>query len=269
MPLLKSVELTTGVVLPYAEQGDPSGVPVVFLHGVTDSWRSFEVVLSHLPPFIHAFAVTQRGHAEASRPPQGYRTRDFAADVAAFLDALALEKPVIVGHSMGSVNAVRFAIDNPECMRAVVLMGAFTTFRNNPALREFVETAIVPLCDPIDPAFAREFQESTLARQVAPEFLDMLVAESLKVPAHVWKETFEGFLEDDFAGEIEKIRAPTWIVWGNRDNFCPRSHQDEFLARIPGSRLSVYEGVGHAVHWEEPVRFAVELGVFILSCLRP
>ena len=265
MPLLEAVQLPTGVTLPYAEQGDASGVPVLFLHGVTDSWRSFEPVLPHLPPFIHAFALTQRGHGDASRPGSGYRTRDFAADIAAFVETLELEAPVVVGHSMGSVNAARFAIDNPDGLRALVLVGAFAGFRSNPAVVEFWESAIEPLRDPIDPSFAREFQESTLAKPVTPDFLDMVVGESLKVPARVWRDAFAGFLEDDFASEIEKIRAPTWIVWGDRDNFCPRSHQDELLTRIPGSRLSIYEGAGHALHWEEPLRFAVELGLFVTS----
>lgn len=265
MPLLETIQLPTGVTLPYAEHGDASGVPVVFLHGVTDSWRSFEPVLEHLPPFIHAFSVTQRGHGDASRPASGYRTRDFAADLAAFLDTLGLEAPVVVGHSMGSVNAMRFAIDNPDRLRALVLVAAFAGFRNNPAIVEFWESGIAPLSDPIDPDFAREFQESTLAKPVTPEFLDMVVGESLKLPARVWKDVFAGFLEDDFAGELEAIRSPTWIAWGDRDNFCPRSHQDELLARIRGSRLSIYEDVGHALHWEVPERFAVELGVFLAS----
>src|SRR5262245_142089 len=119
-PAIKSVELPGAVRLPYVEQGDPSGVPLLFLHGVTDSWHSFEPVLPHLSPSIHAFALTQRGHGDAGRPASGYRARDFAADVAAFLDALALGPTVIVGHSMGSTNAQRFAIDHPERTRALV-----------------------------------------------------------------------------------------------------------------------------------------------------
>ena len=64
----KTIVLPTGVTLPYVEQGDPDGVPVILLHGVTDSWRSFEPVLPHLPPSIRAFALTQRGHGDADRP---------------------------------------------------------------------------------------------------------------------------------------------------------------------------------------------------------
>lgn len=52
-PDIKRVQLSNGLNLPYVEQGDPSGVPVVLLHAFADSWRSFEVVLRHLPQSIH------------------------------------------------------------------------------------------------------------------------------------------------------------------------------------------------------------------------
>ncbi|MGH3995042.1 MAG: alpha/beta fold hydrolase, partial [Pseudonocardiaceae bacterium] len=86
-PLIKSAALPNGLKLPYVEQGDPSGVPVVLLHAFADSWRSFERVLAYLPRSIHAFAVTQRGHGEAGRPASGYGVDEFAVDVVAFMDA--------------------------------------------------------------------------------------------------------------------------------------------------------------------------------------
>src|SRR5215218_9009180 len=76
-PAMSSVRLATGVTLPYVEQGDPTGVPVVLLHGITDSWRSYEPVLPYLPDSIHAFAPTQRGHGDSDRPATGYRFEDF------------------------------------------------------------------------------------------------------------------------------------------------------------------------------------------------
>lgn len=108
-PNIKSVELPTGVTLQYIEQGSPSGVPVLLLHGISDSWHSFELVLSHLPESIHAFALTQRGHGDSSRPETAYRYRDFTADMAAFIDAHNIEAAVVVGHSMAapSLSALR------------------------------------------------------------------------------------------------------------------------------------------------------------------
>src|SRR5918997_3538222 len=86
-----TIQLATGVTLPYVEHGDPAGVPTVMLHGYSDSSRSFELLLPQLPESIHAFALTQRGHGDADKPASGYRPEDYAADVAAFLDAMGVE----------------------------------------------------------------------------------------------------------------------------------------------------------------------------------
>jgi pimeloyl-ACP methyl ester carboxylesterase len=66
-PIVRSVELPNHVTIPYVEQGDSSGVPVVLLHAIADSWRSFKRVLPRLPDSLHAFALTKRGHGDASR----------------------------------------------------------------------------------------------------------------------------------------------------------------------------------------------------------
>jgi non-heme chloroperoxidase len=251
-PILKSITLSTQVTLPYVEQGDPSGVPVLLLHGVTDSWRSFELVLPHLPKSIHAFALTQRGHGDADRPLTGYRFHDFAADVAAFVDTLHLGPVIVVGHSMGSGVAQRFALDYSDRLLGLVLLGSFADLRTNPDVAALWDSAISQFVDPIDPHFVREFQQSTLAQPVPAAFFEAAVHESLKVPARVWKATFATFLREGWFGELGQITAPTLIVWGDQDRFCPRGDQDALVAAIPDSRLLVYPGAGHALHWGSP-----------------
>src|SRR5262249_46116675 len=165
---VRSVKLATGVRLQYVERGDPSGLPMLLLHGVTDSWRSFEPVLPHLSRDIRALALTQRGHGDSERPPQGYRARDFAADIAAFGDALGPGPAGGAGHSMGSTNAQCFALDWPQRTRGLVLVASFGGYRNNPAVTELWESGVSRLADPIDPAFIREFQQGTVAGPVPP-----------------------------------------------------------------------------------------------------
>lgn len=262
----RGVALSTGVTLRYVEQGDEAGVPVILLHGVTDSWRSFEAVLPHLPVSMRAFAVTQRGHGDSGRPADGYRTRDFAADLAAFMDAVGVRSAVLVGHSMGATNAQRFAIDHPERTLGLLTVGSFASYRGNPAIAELCESALATMTDPVDPGFVRDFQQSTLAQPVPEALLDTAVRESLKVPARVWRAAFDGFLEDACVREFSKIAAPMLLVWGDRDALVPRADQDVLLNSVAGSRLIVYQGAGHAPHWEEPERFARNVAAFARAC---
>jgi non-heme chloroperoxidase len=261
--IIRSVELPNRVRLPYVEQGDPSGVPVVLLHGLADSWRSFEPVLSNLPESIHAFALTQRGHGDASRPEAGYHPRDFAADLEAFMDGLHLEEVVVVGGSSGGFVVRRFAIDHPERTLGLVLLGSPASLRDKPGVIKVWDSTISKLTDPISPDFAREFAESTLTQPVPQAFLETVVQENLKVPARVWRAACKGLLEDDSLGELDKIQAPTRIVWGDQDATLPRSDQESLAAAITGSRLLVYPGAGHAFYWEEPERVASDLASFI------
>jgi pimeloyl-ACP methyl ester carboxylesterase len=262
----RTVALPNGVTLQYIDRGQPSGVPMIFLHGVTDSCRSFEPLLDRLPDTIRALAITLRGHGASSKPDGGYRYADMAEDVCAFMDALEMPAAVIVGHSMGSMVAQRFATLHTHRVAGLVLMGAFRTIHAHAGVQEFWDTALSTLTDPVNPRFVREFQESTLARPVPPEFLETVVSESLQVPARVWRETFQGCLETrDFSDELARVGAPTLIAWGELDTYASREDQDALQAAIAGSRLVTYSDGGHAFHWEDPERFAADLLEFVYA----
>jgi non-heme chloroperoxidase len=239
----------------------------VFLHGVADSWHSFERILPQLSESMHAFALTQRGHGDSSRPVAGYSVREFSADLEAFMDELLLEAAVIVGHSMGSAVAQRFAIDHGERTLGLVLVGASVGIQGGTAAREFWDTTLRNLADPVDRGLVRGMVENMLVQPVPPEFVETLIQESLKVPARVWRAVFEGrwHAEGDFSGQLGHIRPPTLVVWGDQDSRYPRSIQEALVAQISGSRLVVYPGCGHAPHWEEPERFAGEVNAFVES----
>jgi non-heme chloroperoxidase len=259
--LIRSLKLATGVGLECSEQGDPDGVPCLLLHGATDSRLSWEPLLPYLPGSIRAIAVSQRGHGDSERRPDArYRIEDMADDAAALIDALELGPAVVVGHSMGGWVAQQLAIEYPNRVRGVVLEAAFGTARKSPEVEAFLkEVAAMP---EIPAEFAREFQESTIANPLPPGLLDTIVAESMKLPAWLWRELFGGFLEIDLLPRLGSIEAPTLLVWGDRDEFISRADQDRLLAAIPDCRLQVYAGIGHAVHWEVPQRLAAELTSF-------
>jgi len=186
-------------------------------------------------------------------------------DVAAFMDALELEAAVVVGHSVGSAVAQRFAIDYPGRTRGLVLAGSAVSYDDNPVVQQLWDNVISKMEDPVDPGFAREFQKSTLAQPVPDWFLETIVQESLKVPARVWKSTVAGILELDLSEELNEIEVPTLIVWGDQDEMVPRSEQEMQLETIPNAQLTVHEGAGHGLHWEKPKRFASDLIGFIKS----
>ncbi len=258
-----SVLLKTGVRLRYAYKGDPSGTPVIMLHGYTDSWFSFSPVLPLLDNKYRVYILDQRGHGDSDRPVGGYAMQQFAADVVAFMDAMNLKQATVVGHSMGSIVAQHVASQAPERVSKLVLVASATSVRNN-AVRE-LQREIEALNDtaPVPETFARDFQVSTIFHPVPSDFLQAVVKESLKLPARVWREVMAEMLAPDASAELKKIKTPTLILWGDKESIFPRSEQDLLTSALRNSVLKVYPETGHALHWERPERFAKDLQEFI------
>jgi pimeloyl-ACP methyl ester carboxylesterase len=253
--------LSSSLELPYVEQGDRDGIPVVFLHAFVDSWRSFAAVLPCLPRSIRAVAPTQRGHGDADKPASGYAVEGFAADLAVFLDVVGLERAALVASSSAAFTAVRFAEHNPERVFGLVLLGAPWSLREVPAMRRFL-VEVSELTDPVDEEYVRSFVSGTAGERVPRGFLEEQVRESVKVPAHVWRATLEGLAEAP-PPRRDVVTARALIVWGDEDVFVSREDQERLCDAIPGSRLLVYEGVGHLVQWEQPARVAADIAAFV------
>jgi len=268
-PAVSSVALETGITLSYAAVGDRFAPVVILLPGPTDSWRSYEPVLDQFPPSVQAIAVSPRGHGDSDKPPTGYRVGDFAADLPPLLDALGIERAVLAGHSGSCLVVRRVAIDHPERVAGLVLEASPTTLRGNAGLTEFVESVVSSLEGPIEPTFARSFVANTSSERLAPELVDRLAGELMKVPVRVWKEMFAGLLAYDDLAEIEHIAAPTLLLWGDADGLVDHDMQTTLATRIRGAELLVYHGIGHTPRWEDPTRFAGDVATFAERSLQP
>lgn len=270
-----TVDLATGVTLHYAEQGDPNGEAIIFLHGYSDSWFSFSRVLPLLSPSYPAFALTERGHGDSEKPECCYTLDDYAADVDAFMDAVGIESATLVGHSGGSIMAPRVALDYPSRVNRLVLVGAATIATtaeeaNNEAVAGLVEE-VGALEDPVPPEFVREFQASTIHHPVPEEFFEAVISESLKLPARVWRDYAEGVVlaRSGTVSELREIGVPTLIVWGEHDAFFPREEQEQLARVISGATLKVYAEAGHTPHWEWPKHFVRDLETFMKGRIPP
>lgn len=140
-----------------------------------------------------------------------------------------------------------------------------TTLCGDAGLESFLESVVSDLEDPIDSAFARSFVADTSSDELAPDVLDQLAGELLKVPARVWKELFAGLLAYDDVAEFARITAPTLLVWGDADRLVGRDTQEMMVERIRGAELLIYPGVGHTPRWEDPTRFAADVAAFVVE----
>jgi non-heme chloroperoxidase len=249
--------LATGPQVHYAEQGDPDGETILFLPAYADSWFSYSRMLPLLPARFHAFALDQRGHGDSERPSCCYTVDDLAADTVAFLDAAGIERATLVGHSGSCFTARRVAVTHPERVVGLVLIGAPLSLAK-PAVLAF-QAAVHALEDPVPAQFAREFQAGAAHVPLPEGFLEGLVAESLKLPAHVWKAALDGLVAFDDAADLGRITASTLLIWGDHDAVVSLEDQQRLRDAVPDARLKVYPETGHSPHWERPERVAADL----------
>jgi pimeloyl-ACP methyl ester carboxylesterase len=262
----RRVRVAAGVSIPYVDQGGSDGVPVVLIHGLGDSLRSYEFVQAHLPGDVRTLVPSLRGHGDADRPEHGYAPADHVEDIRAVLDDAGVPAAIVVGHSSGSQVAQLFALTYPRRTRGLVLIGAPGP-RPDPAAAARMSSEIAALKDPIDQSWLRDFAESTVAGPVPEGFLDMIIAEARKVPARVYKAAWPGIRDFDVSADLHRIMAPTLLVWGSEDQVpvANRSAQEQLQQAIPNAQLLIYAGAGHSAHWERPERFASDLATFVVS----
>lgn len=255
------VRAASGVRFAYIEQGEREGPVVLLLHGYTDSHRSFDLLRPHLPESWRVIALTQRGHGRTDKPDTGYDIASMAADVPAFLDAIGVEQAILVGHSMGAAVALQAAADHPGHVMGAVVIGAFAGFSGNPGVDE-LHGEVSAFTDAVDPEFVLAFQESTFAEPIPQRFLDTVVGESLRCPAHVWRAVLAGLMAADPLAAARRCLAPVLLIRGDQDAFVPAADQLSLRNALPSARLVTMKGVGHAPHWEQPDNTAVLLRAF-------
>jgi non-heme chloroperoxidase len=253
--------LRTGVRLHCAERGDRDGDPILFIHGWPDSWFSFSRVLLQMHRRFRCVAVDQRGFGDSDRPESTYSIAEFGDDIIAALDALAIDRAVLVGHSFGSFVARQVAILTPERVRALILIG--TGFVGSNQTTREVQHALRDLPDPIPIQFARDFQSSTAYRPVPPDFFDRIVTESLKLPPRLWQRTMDSLVEHDDTQHLAQIAVPALLLWGDRDALFSRPDQESVISTLPSARLTVYEETGHCPNWERPEQIAADIVDFV------
>jgi pimeloyl-ACP methyl ester carboxylesterase len=248
-----SADLRTGVTVPYFEQGPSDGVPIVLLHAWGESRHAFSRLMPSLDPSLRAFAFDQRGHRDASKPRTGYSLADYADDVIAFLDAVAVGSAILLGSSSGGYVAQQVAVDHPDRVRGLLLVGAPRSLAGRPPFADEVDA----LVDPIEP----EWVEASLrwfdfAQPIPDEFLADRLEDGVRMPA---RDALAGLSAAVPPTEMGVIAVPTLIIHGRLDRLLPVEEAERLKAAIPGSRLVIYEDAAHLVLWEHPEHIASDV----------
>ena len=135
-----------GGLLMHVRNWGGEGRPVVLLHGLASTCRIWDFVAPILARDFAVIAVDQRGHGDSGKPESGYDFATVGRDLAAMLEARAIERPVLVGHSWGADVALELAVARPELLQGIVFVDGGTI--DAPARYDTLEDALVQMAPP-------------------------------------------------------------------------------------------------------------------------
>jgi pimeloyl-ACP methyl ester carboxylesterase len=274
--LKKSAALPNGATLAYVLLGDPTGPPVVLIHGYTDNARDWLPLVPYLSPHFRLIVVDIRGHGRSSKPECCYTRFDFAYDIKLLLDALGVRRADIVGHSLGSIITQTFAELWPERTGRVVLIsssaGARPGSQPSKVLDEYF-AQIRQLKDPIDPNSPFMISWWSSPTPVDAEFMRRQREDSAAIPARVWLEVLDQGLEPMLAGDelqrsLPRLTAPTLLIWGSKDPIMDADARIILRQGLPHAQVKIFDGLGHNPFWEDPRACAEVINAFLAAAPR-
>jgi len=265
----KSMTLPNGETLAYIEMGPARGPAVVLIHGYTDSARDWVPLVPYLSREFRLILVDIRGHGASSKPECCYTRLDFAYDVKLLLDALAVRKADIVGHSLGSIIAQTFAEFWPERTHRVVLISS--TGGRPPGAADAPQfdfgAEIRKLKEPIeaDSPFMIAWWDSPTP--VDPDFIRRQRKDAAAIPLRVWLAVLDQSLSGDAYGDLQstlpRLKAPTLLIWGSKDPIMEEPVRKTLRDALPAARVKIFDGLGHNPFWEDAPAVAAAINAFL------
>src|SRR5687768_2615087 len=236
----KFIELKTGICMSYVETGNANGEPILFLHGYTDTSRSFQLVIQNLIRLnsnLRIIAPDLRGHGDTSMPsdteckeaPQAcFAPEQMARDVINLMDELCINKAFVVGHSMGGVVAQAMGLQYPERTQSLILLATFVNGKESDGIQNFLIADLIESnwkCELENkgvkwPEQVYHVTPKSMGEKVADyirenwvvepgaakDFLDAILPETLTVPLGTWVGAIKSLAEIDYSAALENLK---------------------------------------------------------------
>ncbi|KAF0108977.1 MAG: putative hydrolase [Anaerolineaceae bacterium] len=240
------------------------GRPAILLHGWLGSWGLWQETMAYLGRYYRTYALDFWGFGESGKKRESYAIQDFVGLVDQFMDRLGIERAPLVGHSMGGTVSLSVAIQYPQRVSKVVVVGS-----------PIVGSSLAwPLKmagrKPIAVILFNMMWAFRLGMRAASPF----ICRDARFPAMMDKDlsrtTVESFLlsiaslrRTDLRPFLSKVKAPAMGMFGDRDNVVHPRQWQPMKEGIPLARIERFPKAGHFIMLDEPEPFARKLKTFL------
>ena len=267
LPESKLIKIN-GLSLHYLDWGNPTAVPIVLLHGLCGNAHYWDFFASSVASEYHVLALDQRGHGNSGWA-ESYGPKGYVLDLEVFADNLGLDKFVLIGHSMGGINAIIYAAQHPDLIRALIIVDIGPEIDSAGIERMERERASEP------EAFSSEEEAISYMKKVEPRQSDDFIQHQVK---YALKQDDKGNLtfKYDPALRSTELRSPTWLWEHVNQMICPalliHGAQSDMLAaevaimmagKLAFGSLVDIERAGHSVPGDNPEGFQAAVSEFL------
>ena len=260
----------------YLEWGAPDAQPILLLHGGHQSAHSWDLVSLHLAQKYRIIALDQRGHGDSEWARNGdYSNLTMAQDAQAFVAAIGLQRPIIMGHSMGGRNTLLMTRMNPEYPGALVIVdvGPETMEAGRKTISSFVKRNeifddlehFIRNVREYDPYRSREHIERTVKYNMLERADGKYIS---KCDYRRWRGEIEVHDENRDAislGDLASFKMPALVVRGANSNILADDAAERFREALPKGNLVTVPDCGHNVHSQNTRGFIDAVGKFLSS----
>ena len=258
----------------FLEWGRADAPVIVLLHGGHQSAHSWDLVSLHLAQKYRVLALDQRGHGDSEWPRDvTYSNHEMSLDAEAFIGAMGLQRPVLMGHSMGGRNSMLLMRRNQTPLRAAVIVdvGPELSEKGRAAIGGFVQANqefddlehFVRNVRQYDPYRSREHIERTVKYNMLERADGKYVSKCDSNPRRLNIVRGSGPLENITLQDATAFALPVLLVRGANSNILEPDAAERFAAALPQGRLATVPDCGHNVHGQNTKGFIGALGGFL------
>ena len=260
---IQYADLKTGIRMAYVEAGDSEKPAVVFLHGHTDTGRSYKVSASAIEKDHRLIMPDLRGYGHSDKPEVfAYSITEMANDILALMDALGIEKASVVGFSMGSFVAQAVSFSAPDRIEKLMLISS------GARMNETAED-VAAVIEDLKAAYNAEKDEEFISGWIPTyqifdqETLKYYWENLKKISVQSWVAGWLALSLADHRKFLQFIKCPVTIIWGREDGLFVEELQNELRQLLPQADFIPFDNT-HEILGENSARVGEEFARFFV-----
>jgi 3-oxoadipate enol-lactonase len=249
----------------YLEAGAPDAPALVFLHGIGGRAEAWRGQVERFGATCRSLAWDMPGYGGSA--PLGQVSIAWLAEaLAEFLRQTSVERPILVGHSIGGMIVQAYLAGRPAETAAAVLAQTSAAFGRPGGewQRQFIAARLGPLdAGKTMASLAAGIVQELVGEGPNPEGVEVARASMAAVPEASYRAMMHALLGFDGREALGRIRVPVLVLAGSRDTNAPAPMMSRMAERIPGASFVCIEGAGHLANLERPAAFDTALRRFL------